>query len=459
MVNTDTIIAQTTPQGSGALAMVRLSGKDVFSIMHQCIRLASKKSLLSVGTHTIHYGSIHNLDGELLDTVLCMVMHAPKTFTGEHSLEITCHNNPFIVQAIIDVALCCGARLAHPGEFTQRAVLQGKMDLLQAESIHELVSAHSEVLLKKALSQSQGSLSAWVFECEQKLLTALSYTQASFEFIEEEGVDFQNQVKSILLELEQTLDSICTHFKGQEHIRQGIRVALVGSVNVGKSSLFNALVGKTRAIVTPIAGTTRDALEAAVHREGLFLTFVDTAGLRQTNDVIESMGIEQSYKEAELCDILLLVYDASGELSDAEKEIYFDLKKRYASKCIILNNKSDLLDPAEVQKKVLQEENVFFVSGKHSQNLTVVYECIDKKINALKNNAELPFVLNNRHHSICKTLLKKIETMRILCQKTFPYELVAHHLLESLTCIADLSGKTVSEAAMDQIFKQFCVGK
>lgn len=458
-MNTDTIIAQTTPQGVGALAMLRMSGKDVFQIMNQCVLLASKKSLLSVDTHTVHYGSVYSADGELLDTVLCMVMHAPKTFTGENSLEITCHNNPFIVQAIIEVALHYGARLARPGEFTQRAVLHGKMDLLQAESIHELVSAHSETLLKKALSQSQGSLSAWVFECEQKLLTALSYTQASFEFVEEEGADFQNQVKSIILQLQKTLEAICAHFKGQEHVRQGIRIALVGSVNVGKSSLFNSLIGKDRAIVTPIAGTTRDALEATVHRNGLFLTFVDTAGLRQTDDVIESMGIEQSYKEAELCDVLLLVYDASRELSEAEISVYMDLKKQYSSKCIILKNKSDLLACSELQKNVAQEKNIFFVSGKHDHNLAIIHECIDKKISDLKDKAELPFVLNNRHYSICKTLLKKIESINILCKKTFPYELVSHHLLESLTCVADLSGKTVSEAAMDQIFKQFCVGK
>ena len=339
----ETIIAQCTPTGSGALALIRLSGVDALAIATAISKLSSAKKITNVPTHTINYGAVVDDTDVAIDQVLFLVMHAPKTFTGQDTVEITCHNNQFIIQAIIDQTIKRGARLAQPGEFTKRAYLNKKIDLTQAEAINELIHAHTQDALKKSLAQMEGSFAHWINKLQEQLLQALVFCETSFEFSDDENITFDDQIRVLIQDIQKNITLAQGQFNQQQQLKDGIRIALIGSVNAGKSSLFNALVKQDRAIVTEIPGTTRDALEAGVYRDNNYLTFVDTAGLRQTHDRIEQEGIKRSFAQAELADIILLVVDSTAELSTQELAIYQELIEKYCTKIIPVLTKQDLM--------------------------------------------------------------------------------------------------------------------
>ena len=261
-IDDQTIIAQCTPRGSGAIALLRISGINAIEVTAHIAKLTGQKTLLDAVTHTIHYGSIVESNGTIIDNVLFLIMRAPKTFTGQDTVEITCHNNQFIIEQIIALAIANGARVAQEGEFTKRAVLNGKIDLVQAEAINELIHAQTQMALKQSLSQLNGSLSNWLVSIEQELLKALALSEASFEFLDEE-MEFAPQISAMITHVMGTITEIKKTYNQQQQIRQGIRVAIIGSVNAGKSSLFNALLNQNRAIVTAIAGTTCHAMKQA----------------------------------------------------------------------------------------------------------------------------------------------------------------------------------------------------
>ena len=342
-IDDQTIIAQCTPRGSGALALLRISGINAIEIANKIAKLSGNKSLNNMPSHTIHYGSIVEADGALVDQVMFLLMRAPRTFTGQDTVEITCHNNQFIIDRIIAVAITHGARLAQEGEFTKRAVLHGKIDIVQAEAINELIHAQTQMALKQSLSQLSGSFSAWIANLEKELLTALALCQASFEFLDDE-MEFGDQINAIIIATLASIDTIKKTFNQQQQIRQGVRVAIIGSVNAGKSSLFNALLNQQRAIVTAIAGTTRDSIEAGLYKNGNFWTLVDTAGLRETNDVIEQEGIRRSFNEAHLADIILLTFDATRSITSEEEKVYQEIAQKYENKIIRVISKVD--DPS-----------------------------------------------------------------------------------------------------------------
>jgi tRNA modification GTPase len=449
-----TIIAQCTPQGPGALALLRLSGSNAIEVASTIALLPSSKNLSSVASHTIHFGWVINNAQEKIDQVLFLVMHGPHTFTGHHTVEITCHNNQFIIQEIIQAAICAGARLAHEGEFSKRAVLNNKIDLVQAEAINELIHANTQAGLKKSLAQLQGSLSHWVTAIEQEMIKALAFCQASFEFIDEE-ISFGSQIQEIIDTILSTIARIKTTFNQQQQIRQGIRIALIGSVNAGKSSLFNALVGKERAIVTNIAGTTRDAIEAGLYKNGNYWTLIDTAGLRVTNDIIEQQGIQRSFAEAQQADIILLIVDPSRHLTSHEQEVYTTLFEQYNSKIIIIYSKSDL----PVVTPLQYASHGLTVSLSDKQSIINIETALEEKITTLFSSLESPFLLNTRHYTL---LLHVEQALHIVCnmlQDPIHYELVAFHLNEALSNLSQLTGKSISEQSMDAVFRQFCVGK
>lgn len=452
-----TIIAQCTPTGSGALALLRLSGVQALAIADAYVQLPASKKITQVPSHTVHYGIIKNTQGVLIDQVLCIVMHGPKTFTGQDTVEITCHNNQFIIEAIIEQAIIHGARLAQPGEFTKRAFLHNKLDLVQAEAINELIHANTQFALKKSLAQLDGSLSHWVHTLEQELLRALAWCEASFEFLDEEtefGTAIYQQLDTILTRIAQ----LKVTFDQQQQIRQGIRIALIGSVNAGKSSLFNALIGQNRSIVTNLAGTTRDAIEAGIYRNGNYWTLIDTAGLRQATDIIEQEGIKRSFDEAHKADIILLIFDGSRVLSSQEQTIYTRLLTDYPHKIILVHNKADL--PA-AQNHLLDTTHALLVSAiTHNQALSTLEKRIEQKISTLFNAVESPFLLNKRQYTLLLALEQKLQTtQQLLESNSIPYELVSYHLKDALEHISDLTGKSISEASMDTVFKEFCVGK
>lgn len=451
----ETIIALCTPQGKGALALLRICGSNANSIVQQMAMLSAGKIFSALPSHTIHYGSIVDQKNESIDKVLFLVMHAPHTFTGQDTIEISCHNNPFIIEAIINSAIHHGARLANPGEFTQRAVLNEKIDLIQAEAIDELIHANTQLTLKKALAQLEGSFSRWVTDIEQQLITCLALSEASFEFIDEEHLEFGNQIAAHMQTILTTITHLKKTFDMQQHIRQGIRIALVGTVNAGKSSLFNTFIGKKRSIVTNIAGTTRDSIEAGLYKNGNYWTLIDTAGLRYSEDIIEKEGIERSLEEAQKADILLLIFDSSRQLNDKELSFYTQLISTYNHKIITIHTKVDL--PAA---HGIASPDALPFSIVTPGYLASIEEAIQTKINALFAAADSPFLLNQRQFNVLMHLEKKlIDTLPLLFNRPICYEILSIDINEMVSHFAQLTGKSISQIAMNEVFRTFCVGK
>jgi tRNA modification GTPase len=453
----ETIIAQCTPRGSGALAIIRLSGINAINIASTISKLASAQPLNTVDSHTIHFGYIIDEQKKPIDHVMFAVMYGPKTFTGQDTVEITCHNNPFIIQEIIATAISCGARLAKEGEFTKRAVLNGKIDLTQAEAINELIHANTQMVLKKSLAQLEGTFSSWISGVEKNLIKALAFSEASFEFIDEE-ISFGNQIKDLIGSTLHTISSIKKTFDQHIQIRQGIRIAIIGSVNAGKSSLFNALLNKDRAIVTSIAGTTRDAIEGGVYKNDTYWTLIDTAGLRQTEDIIEQEGIHRAYKEAQQADIILLVFDGARHLTDKESIVYEALLEKYPAKIIVVHNKADL--PTIDNRLLEMQSHVLKVSSRDKTNITLIEQAIESKIKSLLEKIESPFLLNQRQFNLLLGLENKLQLIQsTLNSSPIAYELLSFHLNDALAHLSELTGKSISEQGMDAVFKEFCVGK
>lgn len=447
------IIAQCTPRGSGAIALLRLSGTGALEVASKVSKLADGQLLQEKSTHTIHYGWVVDADKKPIDQVLFMLMRGPKTFTGQDTVEITCHNNQFIIDAIIEQILAHGARLADHGEFTRRAVNAGKLDLIQAEAINDLINANTQLGLKKSLAQLQGSFSEHIELLEQELIKALALSEASFEFIDEE-MEFGPQIAQIIDNLINSIAQLKKSFDQNQQLRQGIRIALIGSVNAGKSSLFNALLGKARAIVTPIAGTTRDSIEAGISKQDSYWTLVDTAGLRHTDDVVEQEGIKRSFEQAHMADIILLVYDASRMLTAQEDAVYTKLYEQYAHKIITVFNKSDC-----ASQNVIIPEHALLASNTNQNSIIHIEQTIATKAANLFAHLDSPFLLNQRHYKLLLALEKQLQEIRITLNSPIAYEILSIHLNDAIVQISELTGKTISEAGMDKIFREFCIGK
>jgi tRNA modification GTPase len=449
------IIAQCTPKGNGALALIRISGDNAVDVANLIVKLSSGKILAYCQTHTIHYASIVK-QNELIDRVMIFLMRAPKTFTGQDTVEITCHNNQFLIEHIIQEAITHGARLADPGEFSKRAFLNGKIDLLQAEAINELIHANNQHALKQSLEQLDGSFSHRIALLQKRLMTCYALCQASFEFLDEETIEFGDQIIEHIQSVLHDIATIKKTFDQQKQIRQGIRIAFIGSVNAGKSSLFNALLQQPRAIVTEIAGTTRDCLEAGVYHNGMYWTLVDTAGIRQTDEVIEKEGVRRSLEQAHKADIIVLVYDRSREMFVDERICYYDLFKKYGRKSIVVANKSDLV---EFNQEPLWQQPVLQTSVSDKKTIDGLHDEINKKISLLFTSIESPFLLNQRHYDLLLEVEKMLYAMQELCKKPIHYELLSCHLNDALQRLTELTGKTISENSIDEVFKNFCVGK
>jgi tRNA modification GTPase len=452
----EAIIAQCTPQGSGALALLRLSGINALAIADTISKLSSNNKISSAQTHTIHHGWIIDHNDARIDQVLFLLMRAPTSFTGDDTVEITCHNNLFIIQNIIQAAIAAGARLAQEGEFSRRAVNNNKINLIQAEAINDLIHANTQLTLKQSLSQLSGSFTQWINSIEAQLIKALAFSDASFEFLDEENMEFNSHIKNIIDTLLATISNLKNSFNQQQQIRNGIRIAIIGSVNAGKSSLFNALLNQERSIVTNIAGTTRDTIEAGLYKNNNYWTLIDTAGLRTTHDIIEQIGITRSHEEAQKADIILLVFDGSQQLTNAETAIYQNIIDNYNDKLIIVINKSDLPQ----QHIPLIADKITYSCNYHDKtSVNMLENAIQEKINSLFSAISSPFLLNQRHYNNLLSLEQKLITILAMLSKKPSYELISYHINDALSTISELTGKTISEAGMDAIFREFCIGK
>lgn len=445
-----TLVACCTPRGAGALALIRISGPTAFSILHTIAQSPSQEKINTATSHTIAYGSVVAADGATIDTALFLIMRGPRTFTGDDTVEITCHNNDLIIEKIIDRALECGARSAGPGAFTRRAVENGKLDLVQAEAIHELIAAQNEWALQQSHAQLKGTLSHSLAEIERILISVLAWSEASFDFLDEGG-GFAAEIRAALIALANKIAQILAHEERMDRLRGGMRIALIGIVNAGKSSLFNALVGSKRAIVSPQAGTTRDTIEAHLIERGTRWTLIDTAGLRSTNDTIECEGIERSYEEAARADIIILARPSDAALSPDQEQLYTKLAADYAEKVIFVVTKSDLAE--------MENGQALAVSTETGQNIELLKNVLIERGSALSGAGEAPYLLSQRQILLLKATRQELEKALSYSGEPAHYELISYHINAALREISGMTGKSISEAAMDAVFKEFCVGK
>jgi tRNA modification GTPase len=459
------IIACCTPLGNGAIALLRVSGADAWACVEQFAKLSSNKKLSAVDSHTIHHGFVVDtaMSGEHVDEVMFLAMRGPRTFTGEDVIEITCHNNQIIIQKIIACAERAGARRAERGEFTQRALLNNKLDVLQAESIHELIVAQSEEAVKQALSQVRGSLSHHLYELEHNLVELIGLSEASFEFGQEESEDvaFDDVLLARLNEFRGVVNGLVDDCARQQQVRQGLRIACIGSVNAGKSTLFNALLNRERAIVSPHAGTTRDTIEATIYNNGVTWTLVDTAGLRSEAGEIEQIGIDRSWTEAATADFMLVVVDAAREMLPDEKTFYTELYNKYSDKMMVVLNKSDQVVCVATQQffDVLADVPVIKISSEQKQGIAELLTILEQSVNNRVQHAATPFLLNQRHAGIIQNLAASLQGIDEHLMPVIQYELVAYSLRDMLQALAQLTGKNLNESVLDHIFMSFCVGK
>ena len=459
----DIIVALATPIGAGAIALIRISGKNIRVFLSNNCRLYSSKKLEEVETHSINYGQFLSFDKKnVIDDVIFLVMDSPKTFTGEDVVEITCHNNIFIIQNIIEICCKLGARPAGKGEFTRRAFENKKIDIIQAEAINDLINSQSEAAARASLSQLRGSLSNEIFKIDEKISTIGAFCQASFEFVDEEinlkadmVLKIKNVINDILLILEKKEIS--------DIVRSGIRISIIGSVNAGKSSLFNSLINKNRAIVTNIPGTTRDSIEYGFYRNGLYITFIDTAGIRQTEDVIEKEGIKKTYLEAEFSDILVFLFEEENFKNNDFMSVAIEIINKFSEKIIFALNKIDLIVDnfkfLEVNNQ-FKNENFIKISIKENKGIDLIFQEIDKKINIKTKNANLPYLINIRQFQILSYIKDQLTNILSLLAISEPYyEIIFQKICDIQANLNEVSGKSISERSINMVFKEFCVGK
>jgi tRNA modification GTPase len=456
----DSIVALCTPSGiSGGIAVIRISGGCSFEIVEKISQLSNKKKLSLCQSHTIQHGFIikSSKETEIIDEVLFFLMRGPRTFTGNDTVEISCHNNSLIIEKIISLAVENGARPALRGEFTQQAVLNGKIDLIKAEAINELISCKTEMHLKKSLKTLKGSLSLELEKIEAKIISILSIIEADIEFSDQEDEPFAFGIKGQLEILIKTIGQICKSHNSQKYIKEGFRVAIIGSVNSGKSTLFNALIDSQRSIVTSTPGTTRDSVETSVFVRGNNYVLVDTAGIRKTRNEIEQMGIEQSWREANKADIVILVSDFTQKRISSEDDFYTCALKKYKDKIIFVSSKYDIWKDGTERKKSYSES--IKISAQKKVGLSLLEKEIEKRITQITINNNSPFLLNKRQCNILLEIKIKLkETVKILSEQQ-QHEIAACLLRQSIQSLAKLTGKELTETILSEVFDSFCIGK
>lgn len=448
----DTIAAISTPLGEGAIAIVRLSGSDAVSIAKKVFQ---GKDLDKVASHTINYGHIFDED-RLVDEVMLSVMKAPKTFTREDLVEINTHGGIAVTQEILQLLLRSGARLAEPGEFTKRAFLNGRIDLAQAESVMDLIRAKTDQAANIAVKQLDGSLSNLINNIRQEILESLAQVEVNIDYPEYD--DVETMTSQMLLEktahFEQLLETLLATAKRGKILREGLRTAIIGRPNVGKSSLLNRLLREEKAIVTDIAGTTRDVITEFANIGGVPLELIDTAGIRETEDIVEKIGVERSQKALEEADLVLLVLDASSPLTPKDLEL---LELSSSTNRIVLLNKTDLPEKIELEKL---PKDFIRISALKNENL----DAVEKQIRALFFSGEIETkdattLSNARHIGLVEQALDALKEANRGLAMGLPVDLIQVDVTRCWQLLGEITGEAAPDELITQLFSQFCLGK
>jgi tRNA modification GTPase len=458
----DTIAAISTPMGEGAIAIVRLSGPDSIKIADKLFKSIGNKKLSEVATHTIHYGHIMDpATNEVVEEVMVSLMRGPKTFTKEDVVEINCHGGLASVNRLLQLTTSHGARIAEPGEFTKRAFLNGRIDLSQAEAVMDLIRAKTDRAMNVALGQMEGRLSKLIKHLRQEILETLAQVEVNIDYPEYDDVEEMTQQvmfeksKYIKTEIEKLLQ---TSQQGKI-LREGLATVIVGRPNVGKSSLLNSLVQENKAIVTDIPGTTRDVIEEYVNVRGVPLRLLDTAGIRETEDIVERIGVEKSRKVLREADLILLVLNYADDLTEEDKNIF---KATEGMDFIVIVNKTDLPQKIDLEKvkELAGNRKVITTSLVEENGVDQLEEAISSLFfEGSIEASDMTYVSNSRHISLLNQALNAISDAIVGAETGTPIDIVQIDLTRTWEILGEIIGESVNESLINQLFSQFCLGK
>ena len=465
MIPQDTIVALATPSGSGAIAIIRISGNDAVTIASKVFVSVSGKDITRQKTHTLHLGHIVD-DNKTYDQVLLSLFKGTNSYTGENTVEISCHGSTYIQQQIIQLLLRKGCRMANAGEFTLRAFLNGKLDLSQAEAVADLIASDNEASHQIAMQQMRGGFSNEIAKLREELLNFASLIELELDFAEED-VEFadRSQFTDLLERIVFVLKRLIDSFAVGNVIKNGIPVAIVGEPNVGKSTLLNALLNEERAIVSDIAGTTRDTIEDELVISGIGFRFIDTAGIRETQDVVESIGIKKTFEKIEQAQVVVYLVDGhqltadSSELDHLKIEVE-KVKNQFPLKpLIIIGNKADKLTDAQKSEILSVIPELLLVSAKENMGVEELKEKLLSFVNtgALRNNETI--VTNTRHYDSLLKALEEIQKVQFGLQSGIPADLMAIDIRQALYFFGEITGQVTNDELLGNIFANFCIGK
>ena len=463
----DTIVALATPSGAGAISIIRVSGPEAMEIVAPLFRAKSKKPLEKQPSHTLHLGNL--VDGErTLDEVLVSVFRGSKSYTGEETIEISCHGSPYIQQEIIQLLVRKGCRSAEAGEFTMRAFLNGKMDLSQAEAVADLISSENQASHQMAMQQMRGGFSSEIYRLRQELLDFASLIELELDFSEED-VEFANrdQFKDLVAKIQQVLKRLIDSFATGNVLKNGIPVAIVGEPNVGKSTLLNALLNEERAIVSEIAGTTRDSIEDEMSIGGVGFRFIDTAGIRETQDVVESIGIKRTFEKISQAQVVVFLLNAEKfKVQSSKFKVEIEkIHNQFPQKpLIVIANKIDQLSQEERQSlskdlNDLEGANLQLLSAKTGEGVEELKMKLLEFVNtgALRNNNTI--VTNSRHYNALLKALEEINKVEDGLNNNLSGDLMAIDIREALHYFGEITGEVTNDELLGNIFSNFCIGK
>ncbi len=449
----DTIVALATPPGIGAIGIVRLSGRDSFRIVN---KLFPAKDLLQETPNTLHVGYLKQED-KILDEVVLSLFRSPKSYTGEDVIEISCHGSPFIQQQVIDACMAGGARLAKPGEFTQRAFLNGKLDLAQAEAVADVIASNTEASQRAALDTMRGGFSSRLKELRERLIRFSALIELELDFSQED-VEFADRTAfyELISELMESTHQLIDSFRLGNVIKNGVSVAIIGKPNAGKSTLLNTLLNENRAIVSDIPGTTRDTIEELINIDGILFRLIDTAGIREhTSDTIESAGVERSLEKMKQANLVLYLFDAKDDASEIrmqESEM-----QQQGLNYLLVANKVDEVPRAREKFSMLA--GTIFIAAKENLHTEVLKQRMVEHVLAGKSQVESTIVTNARHHHALKEVEKSLLDIKTGLDNQLPGDLLALDIRRCLHYLGEITGQVSNEDMLDLIFSKFCIGK
>ncbi|RYY60123.1 MAG: tRNA uridine-5-carboxymethylaminomethyl(34) synthesis GTPase MnmE [Chitinophagaceae bacterium] len=452
----DTIVALATPPGIGAIGVIRLSGPQALAIAN---RLFPAKDLEAQRTHSLHVGILHQ-GGEDLDEVVLSLFKAPRSYTGEHVVELSCHGSPYVQQRIIEACIAEGARLARPGEFTQRAFLNGKLDLAQAESVADLIASNTAASARTALQHIRGGFSKALAQLREQLLQFSALIELELDFSQED-VEFadRTRLRALLHEARTLTGQLLQSFRLGNVVRNGVSVAIIGRPNAGKSTLLNALLNEERAIVSAIPGTTRDTIEETLNIDGILFRLIDTAGIRShTSDVIESAGIEKSRQKLQGADLVLFLADALDtspvELRELESELA-DSGKPF----LAVANKVDATEEAALRLRWQERPDLVYISAKAGRGIDALKAAMVAKVLEGATQTESVVVTNARHYAALQEVARSVQDVLDGLDSGLPGDLLALDIRRCLHFLGEITGEITNEDQLDYIFSKFCIGK